>query len=86
MKKLIALLIVLFAGAGVTLIINGCAATQAVAEKTGTQLWGENCVRCHNAPPSSDYSPAQWETISMHMKLRANLTDDEINKIQAFLK
>ena len=86
MKKIIGILIALAAGAGVTMIINSCAATQAVAEKSGTQLWGENCVRCHNAPPSSDYSPAQWETIGMHMKLRANLTEDETNKIMAFLK
>jgi hypothetical protein len=86
MKKLLGLLIVLAAFTGVAMIINGCAATQVVAEKSGTQLWGENCVRCHNAPPSSDYSPAQWETIGMHMKLRANLTEDETNKILAFLK
>ncbi len=80
-------LLILFAAiTGVTLIINSCAATQAVTEKSGTQLWGENCIRCHNAPPSSDYSPAQWETIATHMKLRANLTEDETKKILAFLK
>jgi cytochrome c1 len=50
------------------------------------QLWGENCIRCHNAPSSGDYSNAQWETIGMHMKLRANLTDVETNKIVEFLK
>jgi hypothetical protein len=86
MKKIIGILIVLVAGLGATIIINGCAATADIAGKSGSQLWGENCIRCHNAPPSADYSSAQWETIGMHMKLRANLTDDETNKIVAFLK
>jgi hypothetical protein len=86
MKKIRGILIAIAAIISATIIINGCAASQMVIAKTGTQLWGENCIRCHNAPPSSDYSSAQWETISMHMKLRANLTDDETNKIVAFLK
>ncbi len=85
MKKITGIFISLIAGIGATIIINSCAATADIVAKSGTQLWGENCIRCHNAPPSSDYSPAQWETIGMHMKLRANLTDDEINKIVAFL-
>jgi hypothetical protein len=86
MKKIIALFIALITGIGASIIINGCAASQTITAKTGSQLWGENCIRCHNAPPSSDYSPAQWETIGMHMKLRANLTDEETSKIVAFLK
>ena len=86
MKKITGIFIALVAVIGATIIINGCAATQTVTAKTGMQLWGENCIRCHNAPPSSDYSPAQWETIGIHMKLRANLTDDETNKIVAFFK
>jgi hypothetical protein len=86
MKKIPGILIALVAVIAAIIFINGCAATLMVTAKTGTQLWGENCIRCHNAPPSSDYSPAQWETIGMHMKLRANLTSDETNKILGYLK
>jgi len=86
MKKIAGIFIALLAVIGVIIFINSCAATQMITAKTGMQLWGENCIRCHNAPPSSDYSSAQWETIGMHMKLRANLTDDETNKIVEFLK
>lgn len=86
MKKLTILSLLLVAGIGATLLINSCATSQKVITKTGSQLWGENCIRCHNAPSSADYSPAQWETIGMHMKLRANLTDKEITKIVTFLK
>jgi cytochrome c1 len=86
MKKITLLSIVLFAGIGTATLIIGCATSNTVTAKSGMQLWGENCIRCHNAPSSGDYSNAQWETIGMHMKLRANLTDVETNKIVEFLK
>jgi hypothetical protein len=67
-------------------LINSCATSSLVADKTGSALWGENCVRCHNAPSSADFSNVQWDVVGMHMKLRANLTDEEIKKVIAFLK
>jgi hypothetical protein len=66
-------------------LINSCSTTSQMAAKTGSELWGENCVRCHNAPSSADFSNEQWAVIGMHMKLRANLTDDEIKKVVVFL-
>jgi hypothetical protein len=56
------------------------------AEKGGAELWAENCVRCHNIRSPSSYSPAQWEVVMMHMRVRANLTPEEHKKILAFLK
>ena len=47
---------------------------------------GENCVRCHNIRSPSNYSPAQWEVVMMHMRVRANLTPEEHKKILEFLK
>jgi hypothetical protein len=58
----------------------------AATEKSGAQLWAENCIRCHNIRSPSNYSPAQWEVVMMHMRVRANLTPDEHKKILAFLK
>ena len=55
-------------------------------EKGGAQLWGENCNRCHNIRSPSNYSPAQWEVVMMHMRVRANLTPEERKKILEFLK
>ena len=68
----------------VTLI--GCVASQKVAEKSGAQLWGENCQRCHNTPTPSSFSPNQWETIGMHMQTRALITEQERIKIVDFLQ
>lgn len=70
----------------ISLTIAGCKATQAISNKTGAQLWAENCQRCHNTPSPNSFSPEQWETVGLHMQSRALLTDEERNKIVAFLK
>jgi hypothetical protein len=58
----------------------------SASEKSGAQLWAENCIRCHNIRSPSNYSPAQWEVVMMHMRVRANLTPEEHKKILEFLK
>lgn len=55
-------------------------------EKSGAQLWGEACNRCHLAPSPADYNDTDWSTISLHMRVRANLAANEIQKIEVFLK
>ncbi len=56
------------------------------AQKGGSQLWAENCVRCHNVRTPSSYSDAEWEVAMHHMRIRANLTAGEHKKILEFLK
>jgi len=67
-------------------ILNSCKSTNVVTSKSGAELWGENCIRCHNAPSPSIYSDEQWDAAVQHMRYKANLTDTEANKIVAFLK
>ena len=54
-------------------------------EKSGAQHWGEACNRCHIAPSPASYNDTDWDTVSLHMRVRANLTEKEINKISEFL-
>ena len=85
----------------VALLIVGCrtptheqadkakTATPAGAKSNGkgaSQLWAENCVRCHNIRSPSVYSDAEWEVAMHHMRIRANLTAEEHHKILEFLK
>ena len=70
----------------ISLTIDGCKASQKVSNKTGAQLWSENCQRCHNTPSPNSFSPQQWETVGLHMQSRALITDEERTKIVAFLK
>lgn len=66
--------------------VSGCKTSQMVTMKSGAQLWGENCIRCHNVPSPSLYSDQQWETVTTHMRLRGNLTVEESKKITEFLQ
>lgn len=67
----------------------GGTATQpsaAVPHKAGAQLWAENCSRCHNIRPPESFSDTQWQTITHHMRLRADLTGQETRTITEFLQ
>lgn len=55
-------------------------------ETSGAVLWGENCSRCHGAPNAGAFSEHQWDVIGKHMRIRANLTAEETDKIVEFLK
>jgi len=84
MKKIkftIAIIVVVFTAA----FIQSCATSKDIADKSGAQLWGENCIRCHNSPSPVDFNDEQWKTIGLHMQVRANLTKAEAEKIVAFL-
>lgn len=60
--------------------------TAPTEKKAGSELWAENCTRCHNARPPQYYSDATWDIIVHHMRLRANLTGEEARAIAEFLK
>ena len=87
MKKYIVIssIIVAVSLSSITLI-SSCAVSQKVQNKTGIQLWGENCGRCHNAPGPGEFSAANWEIIGRHMRVRTNITETEEKKIIEYLK
>ena len=67
-------------------IVVGCKTPESIVNKSGAQLWGENCNRCHNAPDPKTFSDDQWDAAAEHMRQKALLTDTEVIKIKAFLK
>lgn len=69
-----------------TAIITGCKVSEEILAKSGAQLWGENCIRCHNIPSPSDFNDGHWDIIAAHMRVRANLTGMEADKIREFLQ
>ena len=84
--KKLSVISILGLGIAIVLTITGCKVSQAVANKSGAQLWAENCQRCHNTPSPSTFSPDQWETVGLHMQSRSLITDEEKDKIVGFLK
>jgi hypothetical protein len=87
MKKYIVISsFILAVSLGSITLISSCKVSQKVENKTGIQLWGENCGRCHNAPGPGEFSAANWEIIGRHMRIRTNITETEEKKIIEYLK
>jgi len=66
--------------------VFSCSTSSMVTAKSGAQLWGENCIRCHNAPSPETFSDVDWDVATLHMEIRANLTSSEAEKVKAFLQ
>jgi hypothetical protein len=89
MFKKINLINILFISFFLIFVISiGCSSTSNSDSlaKSGAQLWGENCVRCHNAPSPDAFSDEQWEIITQHMRVRANMSVTQTEKVVEFLK
>ena len=84
MKKLIVLLAALLLIA-IIAFMNSCKVPAKITDKSGAQLWGEICNRCHTAPSPEEFNNKHWEIICAHMQVRAKIPEDELNKIKAFL-
>ena len=54
--------------------------------KQGAKLWPVYCAQCHNARPGSEFSPAQWDVIMMHMRTQANLPANDARAMTEYLK
>ena len=54
--------------------------------KLGARLWPVYCAQCHNARPGSEFSPAQWNVIMMHMRTLPNLPAKDQRAIAEYLK
>jgi hypothetical protein len=78
------------------LAVGGCRASgptssdltslPAVPRRGRTQMWAQNCNRCHNARPASWYSQREWEVAMHHMHVRGYLTGEEARGIMEFFR
>ena len=86
MKKYITILSIVVLVLLINIVVSSCTVSQKIQSKTGIQLWGENCGRCHNAPGPGEFSAKNWEIVGRHMRIRTNITADEEQKIIDYLK
>ena len=84
MKKMIVLLAALIL-LTIIVFINSCKVPEKISDKSGAQLWGEICNRCHTAPSPEEFNNKNWDIICAHMQVRAKIPEKELNKIKAFL-
>jgi hypothetical protein len=53
---------------------------------TGAELYAIHCNRCHPERYPTEWNPAQWKTIMLHMRVRANLPADQAKEIGKYLQ
>lgn len=63
------------------------AKTSAPAKKlSGAELYSMHCNRCHPERYPTERTAAQWKTILMHMRVRANLPAEQARTILKYLQ
>jgi len=53
---------------------------------SGAELYAINCNRCHNERYPTEFTAAQWKTIMLEMRTRANLTGEQADAILKYLQ
>lgn len=53
---------------------------------TGEQLYAINCNRCHAERYATERTDAQWKTIMLHMRIRAQIPAEDAKAILKYLQ
>lgn len=53
---------------------------------SGSELWSQNCGRCHNYRGVHEFDDAQWQVIVTHMRVVGNIPGNEARAILNFLQ
>jgi hypothetical protein len=53
---------------------------------SGAELYSMNCNRCHAERYPTERTAAQWKTLLLHMRVRANLPADQARTILKYLQ
>jgi hypothetical protein len=57
-----------------------------IKEVSGAELYSMHCARCHPERYPNERTSAQWKTIAMHMRVRANLPAEHFRKVLKYLQ
>jgi hypothetical protein len=53
---------------------------------SGANLYAIYCNRCHSERYATEFTAAQWKTIMIHMRVRANIPADQAREILKYLQ
>ena len=53
---------------------------------SGEDLYTINCNRCHSQRYPKEWTPGQWKTLMMHMRVRANIPADQAREILKYMQ
>lgn len=51
----------------------------------GKSLYGMNCAKCHSLYDAKDFTAQEWSPIVMRMQKKAKISDEQREKIYAYL-
>ena len=51
----------------------------------GKSLYGMNCAKCHDLYDAKDFTAEEWTPIIMRMQKKAKISDEQREKIYAYL-
>lgn len=75
-----------FFAAGLVAVASSGAPTHLAAQRSGVEIWSQNCGNCHMIQPANRYTAGGWESVVAHMTIVARLTDAEADAVLEFLK
>ena len=61
-------------------------ADTATGQMNGSQLYQIHCARCHVRRLPEERTDAQWQTVMLHMRMRASLPGATAREILKFLQ
>jgi mono/diheme cytochrome c family protein len=76
----------MFVGAVAVTIAKDGGTTPARKKLTGAELYAINCNRCHAERYATERTAAQWKSIMLHMRVRANLPANQAKAILKYLQ
>ena len=53
---------------------------------TGAEVYSMHCFRCHPERYPNERTAAQWKTIALHMRVRANLPAEHVRILLKYLQ
>ncbi|MCX6900127.1 MAG: hypothetical protein NT105_15695 [Verrucomicrobia bacterium] len=83
---LVAMGTILAACAVVAIAADDSAAPAKKKKLTGQELYQIHCNRCHAERYPTERTAAQWKTLLMHMRVRANLPAEQAKALLKYLQ
>ena len=61
-------------------------AAKPTKKVSGVELYAIHCNRCHPERYPVEFNEAQWKTLMLHMRVRANLPADQAQAVLKYLQ
>ena len=62
------------------------ASSDTTQKLSGQDLYAINCNRCHSERYPREWTPGQWKTLILHMRVRANLPAAQAREILKYMQ